>query len=188
MPGCCRSRGQGCCHGSHGRLQRWSCASTAAERPFGLDCGFPGNHPNQSKHSAHLTGRIKAFLTSLTQAGSVRRRSRVQAGTKVPSWGGDAPMTHHTEVSLGRWAENPPQHHKLCHFLVNTKFPRVLLTYFHSDSSGKHCQGLISTECRESEGHIFPSFLFFCDLLFGCLFFFFFSSLSLLVCVWQQLL
>lgn len=126
----------------------------APSRPFGLDCGFPGNHPNQSKHSAHLTGRIKAFLTSLTQAGSVRHCSRVQARTKASSWGGYAPVTHHTEVSLGRWGENPTQHNRLCHFVVNTKFPRVLLTYFHSDSSGKHCQGLISTECTDSEGHM----------------------------------
>lgn len=130
----------------------------APSHPFGLDCGFLGNHPDQNKQGAHLTGPIKAFLTSLVQAGSVLHHFRVQARTKPPSRSGDAPVAHRTEVSPGSGRGNPAQHNKaqegaLCHFLVNAHFPRVLLTHFHSNSSGKHCQGLISTECMDSEGH-----------------------------------
>lgn len=84
----------------------------AWSHPFGLDCGFLGNHPDQGKHGAHLTGLIKVFLTSLTQAGSVLCRSWVQAGTKLPGHGRDAPVAHHAKVSPGRWGENPAQHNK----------------------------------------------------------------------------
>lgn len=67
VPGCRRRGGEAAV-----AAPREGCgggAVPAPSHPLGLDCGFLGNHPEQSKHRAHLTGLIKAFLTSLMEAG-----------------------------------------------------------------------------------------------------------------------
>lgn len=79
----------------------------APSHPFGLDCGFPGNHPDQSKEGTHLTSLIKVFLSSLMQAGSALHGSQAHAGPTVPSRARGAPVAHRAEVSPGRRGKVP---------------------------------------------------------------------------------